>query len=264
MRMSVARLVMLILALVFWATSRPSYGMLQPELGRFMQQDPMGYVDGLSRYETERSSPSCLRDPSGFVAVDSTNVVVECAPVKRGATLGMHCTIVASCKDQPALRFEDTGQETTRGDFNSRKKTSPIVDDKGVAHDDYLSNDAKYRGKWGEWVRYDVIRPKENCSCDIYNCLKEAMDKATFAAYHATGPNSNTFAHRLLNKCGMEIEPYYRITHETEGWRGIREQKTFMVQPFMAWAWSPHGDFEEPDYWGVLGDPSYWQYTWCK
>ena len=38
---------------------------LDPRLARFMQRDPLGYVDGMSAYEYEQSSPLKHLDPSG-------------------------------------------------------------------------------------------------------------------------------------------------------------------------------------------------------
>jgi hypothetical protein len=40
--------------------------MLHAQLGRFMQRDPMGYVDGLSLYQYVRSRPVIERDPNGL------------------------------------------------------------------------------------------------------------------------------------------------------------------------------------------------------
>jgi RHS repeat-associated protein len=37
-----------------------------PELGRWLQRDPLGYVDGVNLYEYVRSSPAGLVDPLGF------------------------------------------------------------------------------------------------------------------------------------------------------------------------------------------------------
>ncbi len=53
----------------------PSSGLLHyrnrvysPTLGRWMQQDPMGYVDGMSLYDYVRSSPQVRTDPLGLVS----------------------------------------------------------------------------------------------------------------------------------------------------------------------------------------------------
>lgn len=37
-----------------------------PTLGRWMQQDPAGYVDGLDLYEEEGGNPTAGLDPSGL------------------------------------------------------------------------------------------------------------------------------------------------------------------------------------------------------
>jgi RHS repeat-associated protein len=39
---------------------------LHPTLGRFMQRDPLGYVDGMSVYEYVRSGPTAYVDPEGL------------------------------------------------------------------------------------------------------------------------------------------------------------------------------------------------------
>ena len=38
---------------------------LSPRLGRFLQRDPVGYVDGMGLYEYLRGSPTCYSDPAG-------------------------------------------------------------------------------------------------------------------------------------------------------------------------------------------------------
>jgi RHS repeat-associated protein len=40
--------------------------MLHPALGRFMQRDPLGYVDGASLYQYLRSDPTTEHDPLGL------------------------------------------------------------------------------------------------------------------------------------------------------------------------------------------------------
>ena len=44
---------------------------LRPDLGRFMQRDPLGYVDGMNQYEYTRSNPVIHRDPSGTMVSPS-------------------------------------------------------------------------------------------------------------------------------------------------------------------------------------------------
>jgi len=48
-----------------------------PTLGRWMQRDPKGYVDGMSLYEYCHSEPTCARDPQGlryFILMDASKV----------------------------------------------------------------------------------------------------------------------------------------------------------------------------------------------
>jgi RHS repeat-associated protein len=44
------------------------YRMMSPVLGRFLQRDPLGYVDGMNLYELERAEPIRLVDPEGTSA----------------------------------------------------------------------------------------------------------------------------------------------------------------------------------------------------
>jgi len=53
------------LFVTFVTLSVAAYGTYNPQTGRFLQQDPLGYVDGLSLYEYTRSSPVIVTDPMG-------------------------------------------------------------------------------------------------------------------------------------------------------------------------------------------------------
>lgn len=53
-----------------------------PALGRFLERDPGGYIDGANLYEYVRSSPVRWTDPSGLFAVDSTNPDIKAAFAK--------------------------------------------------------------------------------------------------------------------------------------------------------------------------------------
>lgn len=43
--------------------------MLHTQLGRFMQRDPLGYVDGMSSYQYQTSRPTSSTDPQGTVTL---------------------------------------------------------------------------------------------------------------------------------------------------------------------------------------------------
>lgn len=54
--------------------------MYSPTLGRWVQQDPAGYVDGMSPYEAERSSPIVYSDASGLyvnASIQGNAVIIE-------------------------------------------------------------------------------------------------------------------------------------------------------------------------------------------
>jgi hypothetical protein len=54
--------------------------MYSPTLGRWMQQDPLGYVDGMSLYESVLSNPSRYTDPQGLyvnASIQGDAVVIE-------------------------------------------------------------------------------------------------------------------------------------------------------------------------------------------
>lgn len=45
-------------------------------LGRWIEQDPLGYPDGANRYETDRSDPTHITDPSGLIGlIDGSSVM---------------------------------------------------------------------------------------------------------------------------------------------------------------------------------------------
>ncbi len=62
---------------------------LSPTLGRWMQQDPAGYVDGGSRYQFVRSRPISFSDPLGLCTDGAT---VLAFPIDRNATIAVSPT----------------------------------------------------------------------------------------------------------------------------------------------------------------------------
>ncbi len=77
--------------------------MYSPTLGRWMQQDPMGYVDGMNLYQAYRSGPVALVDPLGTDAY-----------VDEGSG---HAGILVDVKDQVGCVIA-----VLRGDFRAMKK----------------------------------------------------------------------------------------------------------------------------------------------
>lgn len=56
-------------ALLVLCAAPAALGMYHPTLGRWVQRDPIGYVDGMGLYEYVRTSPVTARDPDGLQSV---------------------------------------------------------------------------------------------------------------------------------------------------------------------------------------------------
>ncbi|MEM9753203.1 MAG: hypothetical protein AAF916_07430 [Planctomycetota bacterium] len=54
-------------ALLLLLLAPAASAMMHPQMGRFLQRDPLGYVDGMNTYEKTRSHPSLL-DPTGLLS----------------------------------------------------------------------------------------------------------------------------------------------------------------------------------------------------
>lgn len=125
---------------------------------------------------------------------DESTVYVECSKVTRaGITLGFHCSVVGKCADKPVIRLEDIGPRDEHKGHNDRKRRSALAND--------------YLEKKTGWTRYEVECEKDQC-CKTYCCLEKAFKDAEFGPYDKMGPNSNTFARALLEKCGCKLKSY--------------------------------------------------------
>ena len=73
-----------IAVLTLHAFARARY--YHPRLGRFIQRDPIGYVDGVNLYEYTRSNPIAATDPYGNVTFEQINGMATqlgISPIKR-------------------------------------------------------------------------------------------------------------------------------------------------------------------------------------
>jgi hypothetical protein len=67
-RRSLLSLMALLTALVLLGLlPQSAHGMYDPKHGRWLQRDPLGYVDGMNLYEYVKSAPPRLLDPDGLV-----------------------------------------------------------------------------------------------------------------------------------------------------------------------------------------------------
>lgn len=67
----------LVAALLLTLFAPAASAMLHPQMGRFLQRDPVGYIDGLSVYEKTRSDPVSLTDPLGLFSNCSNRCLPE-------------------------------------------------------------------------------------------------------------------------------------------------------------------------------------------
>jgi len=89
-RQSLMFVALMLLAILTCA--QPSYAMYAPAMGRFMQKDPLGYVDGMNHYQYVKSGPTLYRDYSGLsgketILAKSYTAYVEWLPEQGVAEL---------------------------------------------------------------------------------------------------------------------------------------------------------------------------------
>jgi len=197
-----------------WSSATASYYFraryMDPQHGRFFARDrgrrkcPPFILD---QYNYVENMPTVLVDPSGLDPdADETEVAVETREVNEGGvTVGMHSSVVVSCKGMPTLRCEIAGTSSSSGgssenetDKEARKSYAPI-------DEDYLSKPPASNSDWKNRFKVNCKRGKSKC--DTYYCLWEAMRKAQLSGYNAALDNSNTFVQALLWKCGCELVP---------------------------------------------------------
>jgi RHS repeat-associated protein len=166
------------------------YRFYDPETGRWPSRDPIGERGGVNLY--------------GFVGNDGINgldilgltegckIVVRCSPVKFGQ---VHCGVIVNGVEYGIGGDGGQGNGSSGGDGPSLifeggippEYANPIPDEKPQNASDY---DATCK-----------------CPCDkVEECMKDHQSSTVPPNYAAiAGPNSNTYAHRLLNACGCKM-----------------------------------------------------------
>jgi len=186
-----------------------------------MEEDPIGYDgDNSNLYEYESSRTPNVTDAGGL------KVQLRCYEIRAGK---MHCGVIVTCNgkevsyDGGGANFVST--EGTPGPARPTPERNPPLDGEG----------ARARHKPKE-VLYDVNSQFKNCE-DELKCLDCQFKNQKQAPYNAAGPNSNTYAHMLLARCGMTMKP---IKKERVYGNGIYDTIT-VTDPPNAPGWSTTG-----------------------
>jgi RHS repeat-associated protein len=173
------------------------YRTYDPEVGRWLSEDPAGRVDGPNLYTYAVNEPTRRIDPLGDTSqCCSCSVQVKCRPV--GGLIGIfadHCYIVAKDAQCKTWYIESgpNGNQNFAGEGNSPKGLD-------------ATSSTTWTGDTG------------TSDCKVVECLRRSIANWNSAnvAYDPMGPNSNSFVSWILTECGMHFAP--PPTGRTPGW----------------------------------------------
>ncbi|MEQ1748994.1 MAG: RHS repeat-associated core domain-containing protein [Prosthecobacter sp.] len=160
------------------------YRFYNSELGRWLNRDPIRERGGINLYCFVENEPINTWDKLGL---ESCKIEVRCGPVMiAGINVGMHCGVVANGTEY------GIGGDPNRTMFYG-----------GSVPPEYANPDL---GPSAGAQSYPATCSK-SC-CELSECLTKHQNETEPPPYAAiAGPNSNTYAHRLLNACGCTVAP---------------------------------------------------------
>jgi RHS repeat-associated protein len=164
--------------------------MYSPTLGRWMQMDPAGYVDGLNAYQEERSSPVATLDPAGTQAeaqptIDSIKVEVDpeepASDNAWGYAFHAKITVKGTCLDKFEIR-QLIKSSTTRKDWDGKPMTIDQIKKELDADPVVISTDGKFETDTGwDWQELtDIAQAKKTEKDDgqVYNVDNRPVELA--------------------------------------------------------------------------------------
>jgi len=159
--------------------------------GRWIQRDSIGERGGPNLYGFIANNPVNSVDELGLC-----NIKIHCGPVKRlGIVVGWHCGVVAP----DGVEYGIGGAGSSGG--TSGGPVPPVYPDPNQPYPNpappVQAPDKEYPVSCGKCV-----------SCNsIQKCIQNYHDTVTPPPYNAFGPNSDTYAHNMLNHCGCSVDP---------------------------------------------------------
>ena len=162
------------------------YRWYDPLNGRWPSRDPIGERGGINLYGMVKNAPVNRWD---YLGLEGCKIEVRCGPVAGGM---YHCGIYVD------------GTEFGIGGGPKQWHGQPALFTPTGVPPEY-ANPAPPKAPEG----IKTYPGSCICPCDkVKKCMKEHQSSTEPPEYAAiSGPNSNTYAHRLLNTCGCSVGP---------------------------------------------------------
>jgi hypothetical protein len=141
-------------------------------------------------------NPTRNIDPSGLVVELYCERIIKSGLLSGVLFLSRHCyvrTACETCGDGFDLTYEIWGPDTEAGFPNGR----PV---EGFS-------DPNRNSSWWRTIKVPLT-PSGSDDCSLEKCIRQAFldTYPHLPTYNPTGPNSNTFANNLLQRCGIHAE----------------------------------------------------------
>jgi hypothetical protein len=156
---------------------------------KWLNQDPIGERGGINLYEFVANNAINQTDPLGLC-----DIKIRCgAVVRAGIVVGWHCGVIAPNGVEYGIGGAGSSGGTSGG------PVPPVYPDptKPLPPPDTKKPDQ---------VDYAVSCPCKPCN-EVQQAIQNYHDTVTPPPYNAFGPNSDTYAHNMLNAAGCKFTP---------------------------------------------------------